>query len=128
MGVQSQLCSARSLHAVVPRRALLRILACGRAGHRPRAVRCCPGQISRSVRSRGGFGFGTTCLACRGLAVAWLKRGVSVTRSWNQACPPRSSPGTRRKGPLMAVVMIGIDPHKASHAAVAISAAEKPLG
>ena len=28
----------------------------------------------------------------------------------------------------MAVVMIGIDPHKASHTAVAISAAEEPLG
>ena len=28
----------------------------------------------------------------------------------------------------MAAVMIGIDPHKASHTAVAISAAEEPLG
>ena len=28
----------------------------------------------------------------------------------------------------MAVVMIGVDPHKASHPAVAISAAEEPLG
>jgi transposase len=28
----------------------------------------------------------------------------------------------------MAGVMIGIDPHKASHAAVAISGAEEPLG
>jgi len=28
----------------------------------------------------------------------------------------------------MAVVMIGIDPHKASHTAVAISAPEEPLG
>ena len=28
----------------------------------------------------------------------------------------------------MAVVMIGVDPHKASHTAVAISAAEEPLG
>src|SRR5262245_26715245 len=30
--------------------------------------------------------------------------------------------------PVMAVVMIGVDPHKASHTAVAISAAEEPLG
>src|SRR5438045_5343484 len=30
--------------------------------------------------------------------------------------------------PVMAVVMIGIDPHKASHTAVAISAAEQSLG
>ena len=29
---------------------------------------------------------------------------------------------------MMAAVMIGIDPHKASHTAVAISAAEEPLG
>jgi hypothetical protein len=28
----------------------------------------------------------------------------------------------------MATVMIGIDPHKAAHTAVAISAAEEPLG
>ena len=28
----------------------------------------------------------------------------------------------------MAVVMIGVDPHKASHTAVAISPAEEPLG
>jgi hypothetical protein len=30
--------------------------------------------------------------------------------------------------PFMAVVMIGVDPHKASHTAVAINAAEEPLG
>src|SRR5437762_13043038 len=30
--------------------------------------------------------------------------------------------------PVMAVVMIGVDPHKASHTAVAINAAEEPLG
>src|ERR1700736_2594904 len=30
--------------------------------------------------------------------------------------------------PVMAGVMIGVDPHKASHTAVAISAAEEPLG
>src|SRR6516164_4842898 len=30
--------------------------------------------------------------------------------------------------PVMAVVMIRVDPHKASHTAVAISAAEEPLG
>ena len=28
----------------------------------------------------------------------------------------------------MAMVMIGVDPHKASHTAVAINAAEEPLG
>ena len=36
----------------------------------------------------------------------------------------------RRKGRIisMAAVMIGVDPHKASHTAVVISAAEEPLG
>jgi hypothetical protein len=29
---------------------------------------------------------------------------------------------------LMAAVMIGVDPHKGSHTAVMISAAEQPLG
>lgn len=29
---------------------------------------------------------------------------------------------------LMAAVMIGVDPHKGSHTAVAIGAAEEPLG
>jgi transposase len=33
-----------------------------------------------------------------------------------------------RKGLLMTVVMIGVDPHKGSHTAVAIDAAETPLG
>src|SRR5216683_3239964 len=33
--------------------------------------------------------------ACRGLAVAWLKRGVSAARSWNWACPLRSLPAGR---------------------------------
>jgi hypothetical protein len=32
------------------------------------------------------------------------------------------------KGPLMAAVMIGVDPHKGSHTAVAIGSAEEPLG
>src|ERR1700749_172219 len=30
--------------------------------------------------------------------------------------------------PVMAVVMIGVDPHKGSHTAVVVSAAEEPLG
>src|SRR5215471_2959044 len=34
----------------------------------------------------------------------------------------------QEEGLSMAVVMIGVDPHKASHTAVAISAAEEPLG
>jgi transposase len=32
------------------------------------------------------------------------------------------------KGLFMGAVMIGVDPHKASHTAVAISPAEEPLG
>jgi transposase len=37
-------------------------------------------------------------------------------------------PGYRKEMPVMAVVMIGVDPHKASHTAVAISPDEEPLG
>src|SRR5512135_1512080 len=67
--------------------------------------------------------------ACRGLAVAWLKRGASVSREpWNQACPPRLPRRSSRGGHVMAAVMIGVDPHKASHTAVVISAAGEPLG
>jgi hypothetical protein len=31
--------------------------------------------------------------ARRGLAAVWLKRGASAEGFWNQACPPRFSPG-----------------------------------
>jgi hypothetical protein len=41
--------------------------------------------------------------------------------------PPRSHPDDDQE-PLMAAVMIGIDPHKASHTAVAIDEKEAPLG
>lgn len=34
----------------------------------------------------------------------------------------------REEEPFMAGVMIGVDPHRASHAAVAIGGAEEPLG
>src|SRR5438445_4889956 len=67
--------------------------------------------------------------ACRGLAVAWLKRGVSATKVLELGVP--ATVLARRKGKervSMAAVMIGVDPHKASHTAVAISAAEEPLG
>src|SRR5690349_24548065 len=70
--------------------------------------------------------------ACRGLAVAWLIRGARAqARSLELGVPatvvtPRSRTG-RRAFPMVAV-MIGIDPHKASHTAVAIDPAEVPLG
>ena len=67
--------------------------------------------------------------AFRGLAVAWLKRGASASELlWNQACRYGSFAIPGKKGCPMAVVMIGAGPHKASHTAVAISAAEEPLG
>src|SRR4249920_2950621 len=37
-------------------------------------------------------------------------------------------PGSRTWSVLMTAVMIGVDPHKGSHTAVAIDAAEEPLG
>ena len=36
--------------------------------------------------------------------------------------------GSQEEGDCMAAVMIGVDPHKVSHTAVAISVAEEPLG
>src|SRR5262245_31864686 len=46
---------------------------------------------------------------------------------WNQVCLPRSFvPGGRER--QVSAVMIGVDPHKASHTAVAIDDAERPLG
>jgi transposase len=36
--------------------------------------------------------------------------------------------GSQEEGDSMTAVMIGIDPHKASHTAVVINAAEEPLG
>src|SRR5258708_2683854 len=61
------------------------------------------------------------------LAVAWLKRGESASRSVirharHVLCSPRAW------SVLMAAVMIGVDPHKGSHTAVVIDAAEVPLG
>src|SRR5437773_6272828 len=36
--------------------------------------------------------------------------------------------GSQEEGDSMTAVMIGVDPHKASHTAVVISVAEEPLG
>ena len=61
--------------------------------------------------------------------MAWLKRGVSSAKVLELGVP--ATVLARRKGKervSMAAVMIGVDPHKASHTAVAISAAEEPLG
>src|SRR6516162_2381264 len=81
-----------------------------------------------SAAGRVWSGFRTMCLPARGLAVVWLVRGASA-RFWNQACPPRFRPvPSVRRRPLLAAVMIGVDPHKASHTAAAIGPAEEPLG
>src|SRR5262245_11939058 len=81
-----------------------------------------------ACRPSEGFGFRTTC------QLAGPRRGVAQKRRerhggfWSQACPPRSLPASMERGIPMAAVMIGVDPHKASHTAVTISAAEEPLG
>src|SRR3977135_2214782 len=61
------------------------------------------------------------------------RRGVAQKRRERHTVLKSGVPATvftghQEEGPFMAVVMIGIDPHKASHTAVAISAAEEPLG
>ena len=49
-------------------------------------------------------------------------------RSWNQECPLRIIIRHGKRTPVVASAMIGIDPHKASHTAVAIGGSEEALG
>jgi hypothetical protein len=58
-----------------------------------------------------------------GPAAEWLERGTKHDH-WNQECPPWSSITTEE---VAVNVIIGIDPHKASHTAVAIDRAEDEL-
>ena len=53
----------------------------------------------------------------RGLAVVWLERGTCANES--KVGVPAAVPTRRTKEVLMQVI-IGVDPHKASHTAVAI--------
>ena len=56
--------------------------------------------------------------------MVWLKRGTRLD-ILNQECPPRfPNPRVRRS---TVTVMIGIDPHKGSHTAVALDEAEVEL-
>src|SRR6266516_2389626 len=65
--------------------------------------------------------------ACWGLAVAWLKEArTPAGPGIRHARHGHTCKDTGRA--IMAVVMIGVDPHKGSHTAVAIDAAEEPLG
>src|SRR5215217_3729615 len=54
-------------------------------------------------------------------AAVWLERGQQLDIS-NQECPPRS-PTSERSGGI-SMVMIGIDPHKRTHTAVAVDGRE----
>ena len=64
-----------------------------------------------------------------GLAVAWLERGASASRSGiRHARHGLILSRNEDWSVLMTAVMIGVDPHKGSHTAVAIGAAEEPLG
>ena len=60
--------------------------------------------------------------------MAWLERGVSATKVLELGVPATVLARRKRRSVSMAAVMIGGDPHKASHTAVAISAVEEPLG
>src|SRR6201998_4103087 len=60
------------------------------------------------------------------LVAAWLKGGA--TQADPKSGVPATVPFPEIREWLMAAVMIGIDPHKASHTAVAIGPAEEPLG
>ncbi len=87
-----------------------------------------PGWLGSSSACRpAGVGFRTTC-SLPGLAVAWLKRGVSATKVLELGVPATVLARRKRRSVSMAAVMIGVDPHKASHTAVAFSVVEEPLG
>src|ERR1022692_498541 len=66
---------------------------------------------------------------CRpvGSPVVWLVRGATPADP-ELGMPATVLPADMTKERLMAAVMIGADPHKGSHTAVAISLAEEPLG
>ena len=63
-----------------------------------------------------------------GLAAVWLERGASASTVIRHARRGFRFGDNGRESVLMADVMIGIDPHKSSHTAVAIGAGEEPLG
>ena len=71
----------------------------------------------------------------RRASVPGPRRGVAQRRGASAGVIPGIGrarhgfvPGSRKEMPVMAVVMIGVDPHKGSHTAVAISTAEESLG
>src|SRR5712691_12020205 len=94
------------------------------------------GSVERSRRA-GSLTACRPCVAwlsndvpvCRDLAVAWLKRGASageipgMGRARHGPCPRSGTGG----GEPMVAVMIGVDPHEASHTAVAIGATGESL-
>jgi transposase len=63
-------------------------------------------------------------LARRDLAVVWLERGTHVEHL-QSGVPTAVSDLTRRR--ITVTVMIGVDPHKATHTAVAIDGSEVEL-
>src|SRR5260370_20995496 len=63
-----------------------------------------------------------------GLSVAWLERGPSACRSGIRHARHVLHSRTNDLERVMTVVMIGVDPHKATHTAVVIGPAEEPLG
>ncbi|MCP4306831.1 MAG: hypothetical protein GY788_18535, partial [bacterium] len=67
-----------------------------------------------------GVGFLTSCLLAGYPTGVWLERGENTINP-NQECPPRST--VYEEGIVM--TMIGIDPHKATHTAVAIDDNER---
>src|SRR6201996_508574 len=67
--------------------------------------------------------------ACRAFAVAWLERGTAADQPGIRHARHGIPAGAREeRGQLMAAAMIGVDPHKGSHTAVAIGTAEEVLG
>src|SRR5262249_26109286 len=96
-------------------------------------------ESGRSVERPDGLAPYTACRP----VTAWLtnevpacrpRRGVARKRNERPAAPklgmPAAGPGisSEQRSVVMTSVMIGIEPHKGSHTAVAINRAEVPLG
>src|SRR5215472_7840344 len=75
-----------------------------------------------------GSGFRTTCQPAGASPWRGSKEARAPARSSGIRRARHGSPRSGRGGHAMAAVMIGVDPHKASHTAVVINAAEEPLG
>jgi transposase len=83
------------------------------------------GWLSKCLPAAWAVWLSNELLARRDLAEVWLERGTTARPIRNQECPPRLHPDAIEEDAVK--VMIGVDPHKGSHTAVAIDDGEDEL-